>query len=262
MANRIFLSASIPPSDLTALRNRPDAWQDLYLGYPTQPREVERAIQEMIPHILKHRDFTLVFGGHPAITPIVADLARRRNQSGKKFAIEIYQSAFFAGQEPFNQRQDQHLYQHIQWTPICQPPVTDPQPVTSAFAPGAHPLQTHSQAGQEHQQARQALGQLEEAEKLQWREASLLYMRRQMISDCQAGIFLGGMKGISDELKLFEQANPQSPVWLITRPGGRTARIVAEREAPSHWRIESEYAYETIGENIYNEIQQLTETSD
>ena len=255
-AKRLFLSASMPPVELAELRARPDAWQDLYLGFPTQPREVENAICAIVPHLFKHQDLKLAFGGHPAIAPIISDIARRNRDDA---VIEIYQSAFFAGCEVFNQRQDGELYKHIQWTPICQPGEAGPQAVTNRFAPGEHPLADDSASSHEHIRAQQQLAQLDAEEQARWREASLTFMRNEMIANSVAGIFVGGMQGISEELRLFEELNPQHTVWLITRPGGRTARIISEAEhngtIPNHWRIEPELAYETIGNRISEELR-------
>ncbi len=253
MQHRVFLSASIPPPNISELRSRPDAWDDLYAGFPTQPGEVERAIRALVPHVFKHEELVLVFGGHPAITPIVADIARRRRGG---VAVEIYQSAFFAGQEPFSHQADKYLYQNIHWTPICEPPIAHPVPLSKPMAPGEYPLDEGSQAAREHTAAVQKLRNLGEPDQAAWRQASLTCMRNKMISNCIGGIFVGGMQGVEDELRLFEQANPKKPAWLVTRPGGRTARIAVERTAEHtpYRHVENDFAYETVGENIANEL--------
>jgi SLOG cluster3 family len=72
----IFLSASVPEREL-----------DRYVSDPVSIREAVRAlVAETV------RDRLLVFGGHPAISPLVEHAARDLNATDN---VHIYQSRFF-----------------------------------------------------------------------------------------------------------------------------------------------------------------------
>lgn len=255
---RVFLSAGIPPVDLASLKQRPDAWEDLYLGFATLPREVEHAICEIVPHILRFNDVSLVFGGQPAITPIITDMARRRRERGQRSAVRIYQSAFFAGREPFTQSQDGDLFEQIQWTPICAPGVAGPVAASSEFDVGEHPLESLSPAAASHAKAKRKLDQLSSTAQALWQKASLDHMRECMIRDCSMAVFVGGMQGVEDELNMFERLNPERRAWLVPRPGGRTERIAKEWTPMPHRMIHPECAYETIGQDIAADLESFT----
>jgi hypothetical protein len=59
-----------------------------------------------------------------------------------------------------------------------------------------------------------------------WDE-SLDVMRRTMLgaTNPAAAIFIGGMDGISDELRLFSTLYPGNPVYPLGRPGGEARRL-------------------------------------
>ena len=218
-SRRVFLSASIPPADLLQLRQREDAWEDYYLGFLTDPEEVETAIRGLVTQLLG-AGVTLVFGGHPTITPIITDIGRRVQRT-EDVSIEIYQSAFFAGREAFDRRHDGLIFRRILWTPLCRPSISGPEPCTSPFALGEYPLDRA-----DHLVCAEELAHLSEEDRLAWRDASLAFLRREMISGCDAALFLGGMGRLEEELELFRELNPGRPAWLVSRPGGRTARLV------------------------------------
>lgn len=243
---RVFLSASIPPTTVPELRKKKDAWEDFHLGYYASRVEIEAAVHALATQLLGAKK-TLVFGGHPEITPIITDIGRRVQRTGSEISIEIYQSAFFAGQEKFN-RKDRAIYRHIQWTPICKPSDAGPELLHQPFEIGEYPLERA-----DHGRAAEELARLEETDErewLRWLGASLEHMRQQMIPSCQAGLFVGGMQGIEDELDLFENFNPGRPVWLIARPGGRTDRIAATREPEPNWHVEKSRDYDAIAFSI------------
>ena len=258
---RVFLSASMPPTDLVELRMREDAWEDLYRGYPTEPREVEAAVCGIVPHLLRDPRRRLVFGGHPLITPIITEIGRLEarpddddaSERRADVGVEIFQSAFFAGQEKFH-RGDEVVYSHIRWTPICRPDDDGrPVSVSEPFVLGEHPLRGSGEAQRSHQVAKEQLDALDESTQNRWRRASLAYMRGAMIEGCDLAIFIGGMEGISLELAEFERRNPGKPVWLVTRPGGRTDRIAHEKDPasrPAHWHVEESASYDLIGYKI------------
>ena len=95
----IFLSASVP------YLRAPD---DLPPGYTVEDnrRLVEsaepRRIREGVSHLCRfafRRDVDLVFGGHPAITPMVLESARRFGREARKRVV-VFQSLFFEDKIP------------------------------------------------------------------------------------------------------------------------------------------------------------------
>jgi len=91
----IFLSASVP------YRRKPE---DVPPGFTVEDnrRLVEsaepRLIREAISHLCRfafRRDVDLIFGGHPAITPMVLESARRFGEEARKRVV-VFQSLFFA----------------------------------------------------------------------------------------------------------------------------------------------------------------------
>lgn len=234
---RYFLSASIPDPE------RPDTQEDVKCGFPAAPDEIRAAVIDIASKIL-NEGATLVFGGHPLITPIVSHIAQNLLRNKSRGGIVIFQSAFFAGKEPGEVR-DKRVYDVLQWTPICAPPLENPRPQYPDLAIGQDPSECEA-----HQKAMGSLTALDDKTKEQIREASLFYMRKKMLEKCDAGIFIGGMKGIEDELRLFESVHPGKPVWLITHPGGRAARIARQQAPKLHRRIQDESCYERIAGRI------------
>lgn len=86
--------------------------------------------------------------------------------------------------------------------------------------------------------------------------ASLSHMRRQMLLETQpvAAVFIGGMGGISDEMRLFNELLPGRPTYPVGNPGGE-ARIL-EREATGGFvdQLQTGTTYPTIGRLIVGDI--------
>ena len=66
------------------------------------------------------------------------------------------------------------------------------------------------------------------------REESLLIMRERMLATrspegeaTAAGVFIGGMEGVEDELDLFLRVLPQAPAWLLGSTGGAAGLLLA-----------------------------------
>lgn len=81
----IFLSASVP------IEGRGDYFKT------SNPFLIQTAVRELISAVIEHR--TIVWGGHPAITPMVWQICQ---DLGKGLAerVVLYQSMFFDGQFP------------------------------------------------------------------------------------------------------------------------------------------------------------------
>jgi hypothetical protein len=119
----------------------------------------------------------LVFGGHPAISPLVHLAAERLGAADNVF---IYQSRFFQNVIPPTSLQ----FRHLIWTP----------------------------AGAD-------------------RDSSLLRMRQQMLTSerFHAGVFIGGMEGVEEEFKLFQQYHPMAIILAVASTGA-AARALFDRE--------------------------------
>jgi hypothetical protein len=139
----------------------------------------------------------LVFGGHPAVSPLVAMIAGEyvRGHTGAPL-IDIYQAEPFRGFLP-----DETLllfnlgHAKIHWTPRVNDEV---------FAPGA-PLP----------------------------QKSLEVMRERMIGDTNpiAMIAIAGKQGITDEYDVFHRQRPAAPIFLLPRTGGHTRTLVGKPAA-------------------------------
>src|SRR3954467_421030 len=88
--NAIFLSAGIPDKNL-------DLWKPDILA-------IREAVLALVSVVI--RTNPLVFGGHPAITPLVAHAARNLGAIENVF---IYQSAWFEGKIPKEAREIPHF---------------------------------------------------------------------------------------------------------------------------------------------------------
>ncbi|MBS1702941.1 MAG: hypothetical protein JST12_14850 [Armatimonadetes bacterium] len=83
----IFLSASVPNPDNPNFETE---------GNPTL---IHAAVRELVYLILGNDDLRLVWGGHPAITPMILQFCQSLGvDDGKK--VTLYQSKFFGGAMP------------------------------------------------------------------------------------------------------------------------------------------------------------------
>lgn len=62
------------------------------------------------------------------------------------------------------------------------------------------------------------------------REESLERMRRQMLTShrFETGVFIGGMEGVIDECRLFQEYHPEAKIVAVGAPGG-AAKILAKQ---------------------------------
>lgn len=81
----LFLSASVPEREL-----------DIYLP---RPRQIAAAIAELCRHAFR-RGYSIVFGGHPAITPLVLGAAERFADRGDDTRVVVVQSRHFEHKIP------------------------------------------------------------------------------------------------------------------------------------------------------------------
>jgi SLOG cluster3 family len=90
---KVFLSASVPLPD-----------RDPRFMATADVISIREAVKALIGEIIPSGE--IVFGGHPAITPLVALLLRGLGESARK-RVTLYQSAYFT--ERFPQENDEFL---------------------------------------------------------------------------------------------------------------------------------------------------------
>ena len=88
----IFLSASMPTKE-----------RDHRFFDTADFIAIRDAVVALVNAIIPN--FRLVWGGHPAITPIIHDIFKKRGFDYNKY-VTIYQSAYFAGNMP---KENQHF---------------------------------------------------------------------------------------------------------------------------------------------------------
>lgn len=168
MKKPVFLSASVPDrkpfvSDYDAI-------------------SIREAILSLVTVTVRERE--LVFGGHPAVSPLVEHASR---SLGAIDHVHIYQSRFFEHVIPAVAKD----FPNLHWT-------------EKAGAEGGT------------------------------RSESLEVMRREMIGsrDFCAAVFIGGMEGIFDELRLFKELHPRCLIIPIASTGGASKMLRNQGEGP------------------------------
>ena len=184
----VFLSASIPNPG-----RRP-------FDEDVQKYNIREAVVALVG-VCNEMKLDLVFGGHPAITPLVHHAARslelvtgQSETTGDDWKVTIYQSLYF--------------YDY--------------------FPPEVKEFQYRSNCKFESVPAVEFKGKGEpnEFDKQRLRQLSIREMREAMIGrfrlPFKAGVFIGGMEGILDEFKRFGRLCPKAPRFPLTSTGGAT----------------------------------------
>jgi SLOG cluster3 family len=168
MKKPIFLSASVPV-------------REPFVNY-SDAIAIREAVLALVAVTVRERE--LVFGGHPAISPLVEHAARSLGALGH---VHIYQSKFFEELIP---------------------------PVAKEF-PNLHWTDLAGSGGGSQ-------------------EASLELMRREMIGsrDYGAAVFIGGMEGIFDEIRIFKQLHPERMIIPVASTGGAAKNLIERGEGP------------------------------
>ena len=170
ISDAIFLAASVP--DPKRAPNYAESADTVAIA---------SAVAALVHVVLGRR--RLIWGGHPAITPMVYSVAEGLNIDYSQW-VTLYQSSHFDDLYP----EDNERFQNIVYT-----------------------------------------------EKRDGREASLLHMRQQMLGSQAfgAGVFIGGMKGIVDEFRLFRQLQPDAALVPVASTGGAVLDVMSELPNPS-----------------------------
>ena len=186
MKKPVFLSASVPD-------------REPFVG-DYDAIAIREAILSLVTVTVRERE--LVFGGHPAVSPLVEHASR---SLGAIDQVHIYQSRFFENVIPAVAKE----FPNLHWT-------------EKAGAEGGT------------------------------RSESLEVMRREMIGsrDFCAAVFIGGMEGIFDELRLFKELHPGCPIIPIGSTGGASKMLLNQGEGPQ----DAESLFLLRDENRYRRV--------
>lgn len=225
----IFLSASVPkertfPASLQGperfARQRENE-EYLHTAKPVQIRSAVTAITRL----LMTRGLRLVFGAHPAISPMVLSAARdvivnSREASGTP-RILIFQSEYFKPELP-DSTLDLASWEAglLVFTPVV--------PDESGTKEGAL-------------------------------EPSLRRMRQLMVSvpDLRAAIFIGGMDGVEKEARLFAERNPGSPMYALGSTGSAALKLMqGEFAGPA---LSDTPSYSVIAAEILDDLKRRSD---
>lgn len=90
---------------------------------------------------------------------------------------------------------------------------------------------------------------------LQNKDKSIALMRQKMIieNDFCAAIFIGGMKGVEEEYKLFKNSHPDSPVFPIASTGAASKILYLEHKFEDE-RLLTDFCYLPLFDELFEEI--------
>lgn len=163
--------------------------------------------------------FQLVSAAHPTIAPLLLYVAAEF-PPGRSERVVIYQSQLFENILPTATRRfEAEGVGTLIWTPAAE----GEQPV-----PG------------------------------QW-DQSLSIMRRQMLeeSDPVAACFIGGMAGIADEFRLFEELFQGRPTYAVGQPGGEAQRISERSDTELGLRLLNERTFPTLWRAVLADLERI-----
>jgi hypothetical protein len=92
--------------------------------------------------------------------------------------------------------------------------------------------------------------------------SSLTIMRTAMFQNdgLTAGVFIGGMDGITAEYNLLTQIRPTLPIYAIPRPGGEAATLLSQSVPSLQETLASQMSYPTIFLRVVGDIIDRTGT--
>lgn len=186
MKRPIFLSASIPV-------RKP------FVDY-FDAIAIREAVLALVAVTIRERE--LVFGGHPAISPLVEHAARSLEALER---VHIYQSKFFEKMIPPVAKE----FPNLHWTKLVG----------------------------------EGAGDMKE---------SLEVMRQEMIGsrDYGAAVFIGGMEGIFDEIRIFKDRHPEGKIIPVASTGGAAKDLIDQGHGPKDEKI----LYALQNENRYRRL--------
>jgi SLOG cluster3 family len=179
----ILLSASVPYIRETTPDMTPEEREQLrelstrYVQ-SAQPQRIRLAVMELTKAALM-RHAQLIFGAHPAISPMVLEAAR--NVGVEPDSILIFQSDFFANRIPRSTL------------------------ALADWSAGRLFLTPQRPARRQYNARKESLGKMR----------SLMVSPPNL----RGAIFVGGMEGVEEEAKLFKSAHPNLPCYAIASTG-------------------------------------------
>jgi hypothetical protein len=178
----VFLSASVPYRE-----------PNMYVADSIAIREAVRALVSVVVPTRR-----LIFGGHPAISPMVWEDAHSLDAASE---VYIYQSRFFAPNVPPRALFFQGLDRLI-WTPAAPPHAPDR---TASLA-----LMRDAMIVRRILDEQRVLDPSAPPE----------------FPEYAAGVFIGGMDGVEDEWQLFRNHYPKVPALLVASTKGAALRLL------------------------------------
>ncbi len=191
----IFLSASVPTP------KRAERYQRI----EDAQFEIEQAVISLARAVFSENG-RLVFGGHPAISPLVAMVAGeyrepRYLETGEQRPsppIRIFQSRAFEGHLPSDTLLMYRLgYATITWVDTAENEKFDPTAESESPCP-----------------------------------RSLRAMREAMIrwTKPEAMVCIGGMDGVEREVEMFREFNKNAPIYVLEKTGGASVVLANSRK--------------------------------
>lgn len=217
---RVFLSASVPVPERAARYRRV---ADAHL-------EIEEAVVSLARAVFTEGG-TLVFGGHPAISPLVAVVAGEYITPRDVGAIAPQMGVAAESNTPGVVEQagnrgvpgGKPVLSTLIW--IYQSRAYEghvPDETTLMFRAGYAELRwTNAVNGERYDERRRGQPQCTE---------SLRHMRERMIEETApaAMVCIGGMEGVEQEVEIFQQRGRGAPIYVFGETGGAAA-LMAER---------------------------------
>jgi SLOG cluster3 family len=184
----IFLSASVPYERQSLKTNFEVERNRRYLA-SLQPQRIRLTVTEITKTALM-RQAQLIFGAHPAISPMVLEAAR--NLGAPPDSILIFQSAFFEGRIPHSTLE------------------------LSNWSAGRFFFTPIQRGGEEHEERRRSLTEMR----------SLMVSPKNL----RGAIFVGGMEGVDEEAELFKKANEYLPRYAVASTGSASMELFERSE--------------------------------
>ena len=190
-ANRpaILLSASVPhrrqaTDDMTADELAELEWRNEHYTGSARPLQIRSAVMELTKAALMH-NAQLIFGAHPAISPMVLDAAR--NIGAPPESILIFQSQFYEKQIPGS------TLELADWT-------------------AGRLFFTPEQYAERSRDARN-------------KSLTVMRTIMVSPSNLRGAVFVGGMEGVEEEAQLFKSKPDNLPSYAIASTGSAAADL-------------------------------------
>jgi len=210
MTAPVFLSASEPNP-----QRSPEYWDSRKL------LDVREAVRAFCAHALAH--FPVVFGGHPAITPLVKNVAARiafdarldphkRDGAPGLPKVLLYQSGLFVDRES-----------------SAEEIITAPLDENARVMPRKAGMRNESLLQMRYEMIGKPTSQ--PIHPLLRKDAEVLgAARKERLGTYafSAAVFIGGMEGVIREFNIFRSFHPDTPVFPIASTGAACEKLLGE----------------------------------